>query len=349
MKKKSFLYSALAVSAMAAALFTAACAATPAAPAPSSAPAAAAPVSNSRILVAYFSRVGNTDFPADVDASTSASIVLSGGERLGTTELLARDIAGETGGDLFAIRSVFKYPANFDDLVDQNHAELRENVLPALAAMPDLSGYDTVFVGYPVWANTIPRPVAAFLHEAELSGKTVIPFCTHDGYGKGKSFDEIRTLAAGATVADGLDVEATAVPGAGETVTRWLSTLPISQTPAQSETRILVDGRPVAVTWDDTALSREIRSHAPFSVTMVNWAGREYYGTVDFRPEETGEGKRNFENGDVTYCPRNNSLAIFYAQTDNPNLTMDVIRIGRVTEDLTLFHEAGKEIVVEVK
>ena len=49
----------------------------------------------------------------------------------------------------------------------------------------------------------------------------------------------------------------------------------------------------------------------------------------------------NFENGDITYCPTNNTLAIFYAQTSRPNLTMEVIPIGKVTSDLSVFDTLG--------
>lgn len=55
-------------------------------------------------------------------------------------------------------------------------------------------------------------------------------------------------------------------------------------------------------------------------------------------PQNTGKGQLNFENGDITYCPTNNTLAIFYAQTSRPNLTMEVIPIGKVTSDLSVFN-----------
>lgn len=58
---------------------------------------------------------------------------------------------------------------------------------------------------------------------------------------------------------------------------------------------------------------------------------------MDFYPENLEGGQKNFENGDITYCETHHNMAIFYAQTDNPNLSVDVIPIGRVTSDLVVF------------
>ena len=58
-------------------------------------------------------------------------------------------------------------------------------------------------------------------------------------------------------------------------------------------------------------------------------------------PKNSDDGQLNFENGDITYCPTNNTLAIFYAQTSRPNLTMEVIPIGKVTSDLSVFDTLG--------
>lgn len=88
----------------------------------------------------------------------------------------------------------------------------------------------------------------------------------------------------------------------------------------------------------DTALAQEIKKQFPLTVSMVGYAGREYYGGIDFDLENLEGGQRNFENGDITYCEAHHNVAIFYAQTDNPTLSVDVIPIGRVTSDLSLFN-----------
>ena len=146
---------------------------------------------DSKILIAYFSRWGNTDYPRDVDATASASIVTDN-KRFGTTEYVARIIQEETGGDIHLIETASKYTADYEELIDVNHGEMAEGALPELKETDlDLSKYDTVFVGYPVWATDVPRAVISFLNKYDLSDKMVIPFCTHAGYGAGKSYSTI--------------------------------------------------------------------------------------------------------------------------------------------------------------
>lgn len=151
-------------------------------------------------LIVYFSRWGNTEYPSDVDAITSASIVVDNNSRYGTTEYVANMIAENVGGDLHRIETVTPYTADFDELRDVNHDEMSRNYLPELKESNlDISAYDTVFIGYPVWATDVPQAVLSFLKEYDLSGKTVIPFCTHDGYGAGKPDEsnsgEIKCMA----------------------------------------------------------------------------------------------------------------------------------------------------------
>ena len=87
----------------------------------------------------------------------------------------------------------------------------------------------------------------------------------------------------------------------------------------------------------DTPLAEEIKAYFPLTISMSGYGGREYYGGVDFYPENLEGGQKNFENGDITYCEAHHNMAIFYAQTDHPDLSVDVIPIGRVTSDLAVF------------
>ena len=192
----------------------------------------------SNILIVYFSRWGNTDYPDDVDATTSASIVPDGDGRYGTTEYIANMIADEVGGDLHLIETVTPYMADFDELRDVNHGEMERNYLPGLKESNlDIAGYEVVFVGYPVWATDVPQAVLSFLNEYDLSGKTVIPFCTHDGYGAGHSYQMIADASHAAVSLDGIAIEAKDVPGAQDTVSDWLADIGISGSQEQDVAR----------------------------------------------------------------------------------------------------------------
>jgi len=292
----------------------------------------------SKTLIAYFSLGRNADYPEGIDASTSASLTIKGGELIGTTEYVAELIQERTGGDLHQIKTIEPYSSDFDTVIDQNHAEMNAGTLPELVESDlDISQYDTVFIGYPIWATKAPQAIYSFLGEYDLSGKTVIPFCTHDGYGSGSSYRDIEAALPGAVaVLDGLAIEAPDVPGASDTVNQWLADIGLTQA-SGTAIQITVGDNVLDGVLYDTALADEIRQYFPLTISMVGYGGREYYGGVDFYPENLEGGQRMFENGHITYCEAHHNMAIFYAQTDNPNLSVDVIPIGKVTSDLTVF------------
>ena len=181
-----------------------------------------------KTLIAYFSRWGNTDFPKDIDATSSASIVESDGDRYGTTEYLARLIQKSTGGDLYLIKTKTPYPADYNEVRTLNHKEMAENIVPDLLYTDlDINQYDTVFIGYPVWATGVPQAVISFLKEYDLSGKTVIPFCTHGGYGAGDSYNTIKEASHASNSPDGLAVKAEDVISSQNVVNTWLKKIEV--------------------------------------------------------------------------------------------------------------------------
>lgn len=297
---------------------------------------------NSDILIVYFSRYGNTEYPDNVDATTSASIVIDENEQYGTTEYVANLIQKAVGGDIHRIETVIPYTTDFDELRDVNHEEMEQNLMPELKESKlDISKYNTVFIGYPVWATSVPQAVLSFLQEYDMSGKTVIPFCTHDGYGSGQSYQVIAEASHAADSLEGLAVEAKDVSEAQNTVIDWLASIGISTSEKQEETAIQITIGDITLDGIlyHTALAEEIKAYFPLTISMVGYGSREYYGGVDFYPENLEGGQRNFENGDITYCEAHHNMAIFYAQTDNPNLSVDVIPIGRITSDLSVFDD----------
>lgn len=307
----------------------------------------------SRVLVAYFSRYGNTDYDSNVDATTSASVVVSNGQRQGTTELIARMIAEETGGYLHLIETEESYPTDFDDVVDQNHQESAEGARPVLTSHVNMDDYDVIFVGYPVWASTVPTPVLSFLENYDLSGKTIIPFCTHDGYGAGNSYSAVTRASAGATVESGLAIDASNAASSRRTVESWLNGLDLpaggfqgstQQPRGETTIRITVGSTRLNGVLYDSDMARQFIAQLPQTISMSNYGGREVYGSIDRVIEVEGSGQFRFDDGDITYCPSNNTAAIFYAQSSRPNLTMEVYPIGRVTSDLSIFQDLPSRI-----
>lgn len=150
---------------------------------------------DSHILIAYFTLPEDVD-TTGVDAVTGASVVVEGGEVLGNVEFLATIIQDTVGGDLFQIETVQQYPLDHGPLVEQAAQEQAENARPELASSLDnLEQYDTVLLGYPNWWGDLLMPLYTFLEEYDLSGKTVIPFCTLASSDLGQSGQLLAELA----------------------------------------------------------------------------------------------------------------------------------------------------------
>jgi len=170
---------------------------------------------NSPCLIAYFSRPGN-----NYVGGTVVNLPV------GNTEIVATMIREMTGSDLFQIEAVNPYPANYTETTEIAQEELRANARPKLTRkLENPDSYDRIFLGYPNWWGTMPMPVFTFLEEYDLPGKTIAPFCTHEGSGLGRSVADIKKLCPQSTVHDGLAIRGSAVHKAADQVSLWLGEL----------------------------------------------------------------------------------------------------------------------------
>lgn len=179
-------------------------------------------IKEDRVLTVYFTRNGNTDFEADVDAVSGASLMLTDGELMGSNELLAYMVKEALNCDVRAITLTGeKYPSSYGDTVSVGGSEIRNDARPAIEPI-DISGYDSVILIYPVWWGTIPMPVATFIEGNDWTGKTLNLIATHGGTGFGSSADDIRELIPETTVNEGLSIYCDDIPKATENITDWL-------------------------------------------------------------------------------------------------------------------------------
>jgi flavodoxin len=158
-----------------------------------------------KILIAYFSRSGNTRTVAEQIHKTV------GGDRT------------LTGIDVFEIRTATPYPESYNAVLEQGKRELDANIRPALtAAVSNMASYDIVFIGYPIWFGTTPPPIVSFLTAYDFSGKRVIPFCTSGSSSGDASFQKVRDLLPQSTIAEGLHLTSGNIGNAQNMVTAWL-------------------------------------------------------------------------------------------------------------------------------
>jgi len=152
----------------------------------------------SRVLVAYFSRSGNTR-------------VIAG--------LLKRAFSAA----LFEIEPASPYPEEYLATVKQATEERDRGIDPLLAAkVTDIASYDTVYLGFPIWGETAPSIIRSFLKTHDLGGKTLVPFITHGGYGPGKSQRVIASHAPKAHIQQPFVMQADQERRTMETVHAWL-------------------------------------------------------------------------------------------------------------------------------
>lgn len=157
------------------------------------------PSGQARTLVVYFSRSGNT-------------------------RVIAGQLQRELPADLFEIRPARPYPDDYEQTVAQASREREAGFRPELAGrVADLSAYDVVWLGFPIWGQSVPPPVRAFLAAHDLTGKTVRPFVTHGGYGLGDSLSVLRADAPGARFEAAVSMEADQERRTMNQVREWLA------------------------------------------------------------------------------------------------------------------------------
>jgi flavodoxin len=160
--------------------------------------------SKGKILIAYFSWSGNT-------------------------REMAKQIQQQTDGDLFEIKTVKTYPTDYNECTEVAKKEQDDNARPPLSTeVKDMAAYDVVFVGYPNWWGTMPMALFTFLEKYDLSGKTVVPFCT---YGSGRwqrSLDDFKKLCPNATILEGLAISGSVVRRSKGEVVNWLQKIGIT-------------------------------------------------------------------------------------------------------------------------
>ena len=158
------------------------------------------------ILVAFFSRAGE-NYNVGIPKEGSPSASYAGYIEKGNTALLAEAVAEAAGGDLFAVTTVNPYPEDYAAMLQAAQEEIDRDARPELAGtVENMEDYDVVFIGYPIWHGKMPQAVLSFLESCDLSGKTVIPFNTHEGSGQSGTQQVIEALLPGSTVLQGLAV-----------------------------------------------------------------------------------------------------------------------------------------------
>lgn len=173
------------------------------------------------ILIAYFSRAGE-----NYNVGTVSE---------GNTAKLAREIAVQTGGDLFEIVPETAYPVSYEEMLDVATKERTNDERPAIqSTIENFDSYDTIFIGYPIWWGDLPMILHSFMESYDFTGKTVIPFNTHEGSGQAGTQSAIADKLSSAEVLQGFAMKGSTAQelpcdGTDTTVKSWLDDLGIGK------------------------------------------------------------------------------------------------------------------------
>lgn len=165
-----------------------------------------------RILLVYFSRAGENYY--------------NGGRRIldvGNTEVLAKMIERRIDCDVYRIQPADPYSDSYDKTVARNVEEEQADARPAIAnPLPDVSRYDTVLLGSPVWNVRAPMIMSTLIEGIDLEGRTILPFVTYAVSGMGSVEEDYRARLSGAKVRTGLAVRGERVSESGSELEAWL-------------------------------------------------------------------------------------------------------------------------------
>ena len=165
-----------------------------------------------KTLIAYYSRKGQN--------YVSGNIVEL---QVGNTEVIAKKIQAITQSDMFEIVTIKQYPIDYMETTRVARKELNNDFRPELTDVVDnMDDYEVIYLGYPNWYGTFPMAIFTFLESYDFSGKTIIPFCTHEGSGMG-GLSDIQLLCPDAKVGKSIAIKGSSVHGADSLIKNWIS------------------------------------------------------------------------------------------------------------------------------
>lgn len=164
-------------------------------------------------LIAFYSRAGENYVNGMIKTL-----------EVGNTEVAAGIISELTGADSFKIEQVQSYSDDYNECIAQAQSDQKRDARPELKSYPDnIDAYDTIYLGFPNYWSTMPMAVFTFLEHFDFTGKTIKPFCTHEGSGMGSSVSDIKKLCPSAKVDKGLAIHGGSVQRARKDIENWIN------------------------------------------------------------------------------------------------------------------------------
>lgn len=271
-----------------------------------------APSGKEKILIAYFTRSGNTEKIADM-------------------------IQNKTGGTKFKIETVKTYPEDYSGVLAEASKEKEENARPELKTKVDnMENYDIIFVGYPIWHGDTPMAIKTFLESYDFTGKKLIPFCTSGSSSPQTSFNSVKESASGAEVLEGFWTRGSNVSNARNGVNQWIDRLEIMDGNKMEETNeskinITIGDTVFTATLADNSSAnalKEMLLQEPLIIDMHDYGNMEKVGPIGTSLPTNDEHITTGPGDIILY--QGNSMVIYY-DTNTWNFTC-LGKIDNVTQ-----------------
>lgn len=162
-------------------------------------------------LIIYFSRADENYFGGEMKYVDK-----------GNTEVIAEYIKDIVGADMFKVEPLNSYPADYMECIEEAKARTREHNAPIKGNVPDISSYEVIYVGSPIYWGGMPEELFTALKGLDYSGKTIRPFTTHEGSGLSGVPRQLKEICVGANVLDGLAIVGSQVKNSKQKVEEWI-------------------------------------------------------------------------------------------------------------------------------
>ena len=234
------------------------------------------------------------------------------------TKAVAEELQKQVGADIECIEAVKPYSGNFQETMQRGQREMQSGELPELKPLKkNISDYDIIFLGYPIWFSTYAVPIATLVKENDFTGKTIVPFCTFGSGGLNTSSDALRKALPKANIKPGYGVRTARVAAAAKELDRFLKENgykpgTVTPLPDYSEQK--------PVTEAEKALFDAACSSYQFPLgTPVSVGKRKTPDSMDYKYTVTGRGMNGEETTSIIY------VTVPNADRNNPEFT-EVVR-----------------------
>lgn len=162
-------------------------------------------------LIIYFSRADENYFGGEMRYVDK-----------GNTEIIAEYIRDIVGADMFKVEPLNPYPKDYMECIEEAKVRTREHNAPIKESVPDISSYEVIYVGSPIYWGGMPEELFTALKGLDYSGKIIRPFTTHEGSGLSGVPRQLKEICVGAEVLDGLAITGSQVNNSKQKVENWI-------------------------------------------------------------------------------------------------------------------------------